>query len=235
VRLWRALLASFSYFSILPSKAFGERADGDAIALLPIVGLVIGGLAGWGAYGAYALTHSAAAAAIVAWVLSIALSGAIHIDGFLDCCDGLFAMASPERRLEIMRDPHHGTYAVAGMAMLSAVWLYALLQIAPGALPVTLAMAAGFGRLSGAGVAAPRNPLTLVSIVAIVLTFAWYFRGHEMGFAVAAVLASLAGFVVQAFARHRLGGKLNGDCYGAIVAVTELVLLLTIPYAAPLP
>ena len=116
----RDLAAAFSYFSILPVGHTDEPPDDGAIALLPIVGLVIGALSGLGAYGVWLLTHRGLAAAIVAWLLSIALSGAIHVDGFLDCCDGLFATASPQRRLEIMRDPHHGTYAIVGMAIAPA-------------------------------------------------------------------------------------------------------------------
>ena len=143
MRYLRAFAAAFSYFSILPIAHAAEPPDDDAIALLPLVGVVIGALAGFGAYGIALLTHSQLAAAIAAWVLSIALSGAIHIDGFLDCCDGLFAMAPPEKRLEIMRDPHHGTYALVGMAIVSAVWLYALVQIQPAMFPAVLA-ATGF-------------------------------------------------------------------------------------------
>lgn len=178
----RDLAAAFSYFSILPVGHTDEPPDDGAIALLPIVGLVIGALSGLGAYGVWLLTHRGLAAAIVAWLLSIALSGAIHVDGFLDCCDGLFATTSPQRRLEIMRDPHHGTYAIVGMAMITVLWLYALMQIPPDMLPVTLALTGALPR--------------------------W-----------GAVLL-----------RRWLGGTLNGDCYGAAIVVSEIVLLLAFPY-----
>jgi adenosylcobinamide-GDP ribazoletransferase len=182
LKILRELAAAFSYFSILPVPHTGEPPDDGAIALLPIVGLVIGALSGLGAYSVWLLTHRGLAGAIVAWLLSIALSGAIHVDGFLDCCDGLFATASPQRRLEIMRDPHHGTYAIVGMAMITVLWLYALVQIPPDMLPVTLALTGAFPR--------------------------W-----------GAVLL-----------RRRLGDTLNGDCYGAAIVVSEIVLLLAFPY-----
>jgi hypothetical protein len=35
------------------------------------------------------------------WVI---LTGALHLDGFLDACDGLLGGFTPESRLEIMRD-----------------------------------------------------------------------------------------------------------------------------------
>lgn len=230
---FRALLASFSYFSIFPSKTFGERADGDAIALLPIVGLLVGGLSGWGAYGVYLLTHSTLACAIVAWILSIALSGAIHVDGFLDCCDGLFAMATPERRLEIMRDPHHGTYAIVGMAMLSVSWLYALTQISPAVLPWTLAIAAAISRFCASVAASVRwNRFMPVGFLAALVPFFAFLRGAGIwAVGMALVPPLLAAAAVRMFAGGRLGGRLNGDCYGAIIVVTEITMLLAFPFA----
>jgi len=231
VRFLRALSASFSYFSILPGKTQDGAVDGDAIALLPIVGVVIGGLSGFGAYGVFLLTHSTIATAIVAWILSIALSGAIHVDGFLDCCDGLFAMAAPERRLEIMRDPHHGTYAMVGMAMLGVVWLYALMQIAPAALPLMLAISGGASRVCGAALAGERGVPVAIAVIAIAAgAFGALGRAALIGLALMAALA----YAIRWFALQRLG-RLSGDCYGAAVVLTEVGLLLAVPYLKLLP
>ncbi|MGB6060740.1 MAG: hypothetical protein WBG27_03490 [Candidatus Aquilonibacter sp.] len=49
MNLLRALAASFSYFSILPIPHADEPPCDDAIGFLPIVGVVIGGLSGFGA------------------------------------------------------------------------------------------------------------------------------------------------------------------------------------------
>jgi cobalamin synthase len=209
LKLLRDLGSAFSYFSILPVGHGDQLPDDGAIAFLPLVGLVIGALSGLGAYGVWLLSHIGLAAAIVAWLLSIALSGAIHVDGFLDCCDGLFAMAPPERRLEIMRDPRHGTYALVGMAIVTVVWLYALVQIPPDMLPVTLAVTGTFPRW-GAVLLRSRN--------------------HGLAAVLGFVLSGAVGFLVLLFARPRLGGVVNGDCYGAAIVVSEMVMLLAVPY-----
>jgi adenosylcobinamide-GDP ribazoletransferase len=206
LKFLRDLAASFSYFSIVPIPHSDAPPSNEAIAYLPIVGLIIGGLSGCGAYGIALLTRSSIAAAITAWLLSIALSGAIHIDGYLDCCDGLFAMVSPERRLEIMRDPHHGTYAIVGMAMLSVLWLYALSQIPPSMMPAVLAVTGFFGRALTLVVLRPSKwiPALIALLIGIVTVVPWLFG---------------------IFAKKRLGA-LNGDCYGAAIVLTEIALLM---------
>ena len=48
---------------------------------------------------------------LIVWV---ALTGALHLDGLMDVFDGFFYAGTAERRLEIMKDVHHGTYALVG-------------------------------------------------------------------------------------------------------------------------
>ncbi len=224
----RGLAAAFSYFSILPIRSSEGAPDDSAIALLPIVGVVIGALAGYGAYGVALLTHSQLAAAIAAWVLSIALSGAIHVDGFLDCCDGLFAMAPPEKRLEIMRDPHHGTYAIVGMAIISVLWLYALAQIPPPMMPAVLAIA-GFLARALTLTLRPSSRVPALFYLTLSLAVIASVHGRVLGISPAVALAAAIMALVAVFARRRLGGVLNGDCYGATIVVSEVALLLSYP------
>jgi adenosylcobinamide-GDP ribazoletransferase len=203
----RDLGAAFSYFSILPVRHSEDVPSDGAILFLPLVGAVIGVLAGLAAYGIALVTHSQIAAAITAWVLSIALSGAIHVDGFLDCCDGLFAMVLPERRLEIMRDPRHGTYAIVGMAILSVLWLYALAHIPWPLMPIVLAITGFLAR--ALTILVLRRLKSIPKVVALLV-------------GIVTIVPGLFGI----FARRRLGGVLNGDCYGAAIVVSEIALLM---------
>ncbi len=50
----------------------------------------------------------------IAWVTS---TGALHLDGLLDVFDGFFYAGPPSRRLEIMKDVHHGSYALIGAVL----------------------------------------------------------------------------------------------------------------------
>ena len=84
------------------------------ICFLPLVGAVIGA-AQWAVYTV--LTHFSFGAVFRGAVLSvmpILLSGGIHMDGFMDTCDAIHSYGSREKRLEILKDPHVGAFAVIG-------------------------------------------------------------------------------------------------------------------------
>ena len=122
------------------------------LVFLPLVGAVVGALAGTAAWAA-ALVAPHVVAVAVAFGLSIVLTGALHVDGFLDSCDAAFACVSPARRLEIMKDPRHGSFAIAYFAVLCALWLAALSSIDPVRLPLGLAFAGAAARWIAVSVA----------------------------------------------------------------------------------
>ena len=58
------------------------------------------------------------------------ITGAIHLDGFADLCDGFFCpVDSKERRIEIMRDPHVGSFGVVGLILLLLIKFVSLAVI----------------------------------------------------------------------------------------------------------
>jgi adenosylcobinamide-GDP ribazoletransferase len=240
-RALAAAAAALSYFTIVPIRS-QSAPDGYALSFLPFIGALVGALAGGAGYATWTLTHSTLFAALTAWIVSLVASGAIHLDGFLDCCDGLLASVSAERRLEILRDPTHGTYALAGMAMLCAVWIAALASLPPSALPLALAFVEGLSRLaalvnawrqpyarphvSAAFSSRPNIAVTLFG-AALVLALGYALHPATLLLVAGAVVVSL---LIAAWMARRLGGGLTGDCYGAIVSI--ILVLVLLPVAA---
>jgi adenosylcobinamide-GDP ribazoletransferase len=187
-RAVEAARSAFSYFSTIPLGRFGAKAPPDQATLvfLPLVGAVIGAVSG----GAGLLAGKVAPEpwpAIVAFAGLLILSGAIHVDGFLDCCDAYLASVPAERRSEILKDPRHGTYAVVGMALLTVVWVAALLQIAPRHLFIALIVTGVLSRWA--------------AIVLVVLTGGYHrLPGDVYGATI--VLAEVALLVTTAFVWH---------------------------------
>ena len=86
---------------------------GHSAGWFPVVGLVMGAVLSLVNYAAGRLfpDQLSAAVLLVAWIL---LTGGLHLDGFIDCCDGILPSVPPERRLEIMKDSRVGAFGVLG-------------------------------------------------------------------------------------------------------------------------
>jgi adenosylcobinamide-GDP ribazoletransferase len=170
---------------------------------------------------------------LAVWLL---LTRALHFDGFLDTCDGLFGGFTPERRLEIMRDSRVGAFGVAagGLLLLAK---YAALVSLPHLSGLLLAPVLGRWVLSIAIFAYPYarekglgrdmkdnirwSQVTLATLVSLLV--AWIFGGWTglLAFAIAGIVLWLgAGFILR-----RIPG-LTGDSYGALCELVELAVLL---------
>lgn len=114
MKLFSSIWLTISTYSILPTPRIEWRGENmrGAICFLPLVGIFIGGALMLWQWLCIALKAEAALFAAVAAVLPLLLSGGIHMDGFMDTMDALGSRQSRERKLEIMKDPHTGAFAV---------------------------------------------------------------------------------------------------------------------------
>lgn len=172
------------------------------------------------------------------WVL---LTGALHLDGFLDACDGLLGGFTPEQRMTIMRDERVGAYALAGGSLLLLTEWSALsalpdraavLLLAPalGRWAMTLALTAyPYARPSGLGRDikdhAGREQAVLATLLAVVVTLAAAWIDFNWSALAAALAAGLVTAAAARFTLKRIPG-LTGDIYGAICILVELSTLL---------
>jgi adenosylcobinamide-GDP ribazoletransferase len=244
----RAFLAALRFLTTLPVPGSRDLDDADwgrATAWYPAVGLVLGILlAGldWG-LGRILPGGVAAAALLVAW---IGLSGALHLDGFVDCCDALLVPASRERRLEILRDVHAGTFGIVGVVALLLLKVTALLAL-PNAIRVpalvlipTLArwgMAGavllypyarpgpGLGRRAKTGAGGPQ--LAVATATTLLVTGLAWSLGLGWGSAALLILTPVTVLAIASWIRSKLGG-LTGDAYGAICEIMEAACLLVL-------
>ncbi len=236
---WIAL--QFLTITPLPFKKQWEPRDiASSLVFFPIVGLLIGlflFLVNWGLGEIFSGTVTAALTLLI-WVL---ISGALHLDGLSDTCDGLRG-STPERRLEIMKDSHTGAFGVVGVCLLLLLkfaalvslpgsWNWETLMLAPvlGSWAMVLAVAAfPYARREGVGQAFKNSDnkfnlivSTIIALVAVVVFAGW--RGIII-MSVVCLITLAAGF----FFKSRLGG-LTGDTYGAIKEFNEAGVLLITP------
>ena len=242
IRALRGLSSALAYYTIGPAGRSAREGPPDAAALawLPFIGALVGSLAGLAGYAAFAWLQ-VPWALLVAWSVAIGLTGALHVDGFLDACDALFASVTPQRRLEILKDVHHGTFALVGMVVAAAFWLAAIAAVAPSRYPIVLAFSGAAARLAVMPVALafpyasggtmartfasrPSVALLIFSVV-LIEALAWAIAPWALALAPAAMLVALA---VAWWASRRLDGAVTGDVYGSVIVTTEVLLLLAV-------
>ena len=224
--------AAFTFLTVLPLGASTERKPGRAFAYYPLVGLGIGALLAAVA-NLSPFNHDLTAFLILlVWII---VTGGLHLDGFGDSCDGLLACVAPEKRLIIMRDPRIGVWGAVGLVLLLLSKWLALRSVSPEWLPLAPVMgrwamvwaAYHFPAVRDDGMSArfrdgltARQLLIATAWVVILLT--------QVEIAVLWLLVFCVATLFGGWAARRLGGGLNGDVYGAICEISELVCLLFI-------
>jgi adenosylcobinamide-GDP ribazoletransferase len=242
-----SFLAAVQFLTLSPAmvrRAFTPGELGRAVGFYPLVGALIGAiLFGWSLPLDLIFPPQVSAALILGlWVL---LSGALHLDGFLDACDGLLGGRDATSRLEIMRDERVGAFGLAGGVLL-LLTKYAVLVSLPGRAGALLAgpiagrwvMALAvvwfpYARPQGLGRAIKDNAgrREVLLATAIALPAAW-LAGGWLALA-AAGLAALAAWAAGWWVTTRIPG-LTGDVYGALNELGELVVLLVFSAAGVL-
>ena len=82
------------------------------LCFFPVIGLIIGTLLyGWGII-CEECGFGQVCFALVGTVIPVIVTGGIHLDGFMDTVDALHSYAKKEKKLEILKDPHVGAFAV---------------------------------------------------------------------------------------------------------------------------
>ena len=242
----------FAALALLTTIPVPRRLLGDAPAapssmlwwFVP-VGLLIGALAAGATYLA-SLALPWASCAAIGVVAVVVLSGGLHLDGFMDTCDGLGSRAPRERALEIMRDPSAGAFGVIAavcllllkfglVAGMEPVWGLLAIGLAPMAgrlMQVAILEGYGYARSEGGMAAGFFAAATkwhcmagILIAVCVLVPLAWYGVGARgIG---SLLFAVLAGGIWGEWIARRLGGH-TGDTVGAVSELLELVFVLSL-------
>jgi adenosylcobinamide-GDP ribazoletransferase len=223
---------------------------GKSTAFFPLVGLLLGGILA-GLNWVFNLFLPAQVVNILLMVALVALTGAMHLDGFADTVDGMAGHKPVEKRWEVMHDSRTGAFGVVGIALLLITQYVTLNSI-----PVNLMTAAllfmpvvsrwamvyaifffKYARPQGLGTAYKNATQWPQIITATVLTLAiaggLYPLLHWTGFIVfggVLIVATILGF----YFRYKFAGQ-TGDTYGATNEVAEVMALLFIIILATVP
>jgi adenosylcobinamide-GDP ribazoletransferase len=233
-----AFWAALQFLTIFPTPLRHKvtaTTTGKSLTYFPLVGLILGAILLGLNYGLILILPSPIVNALLIIALAI-LTGAHHLDGFIDTCDGVIAGNSKKERLAIMSDNKVGAFGIVG-AILLLLLKYASLSAAP-ILPALLLMPTlsrwtmvsiiftfPYAKRYGMGLAFKQGAnwqrLTITTVISLIVAVALL---KLWGLVLMAALWLIA-FGIASYFRSRLGG-LTGDNYGAINEITEVLVLL---------
>ena len=110
---------AFSLFSAIPMPQFAWNGRNMKYSLcaFPLIGAVIGLCCWLWMRLCQTLAIPPLLRGAVLCALPVLLTGGIHLDGFADTWDALSSHAAPERKREILKDPHAGAFAVIQLCL----------------------------------------------------------------------------------------------------------------------
>ena len=143
----KGFFMAWGNFCIVPCpwRIWDETCRKQMLAMLPVLGLLMGVL--W--YGlARALLWLCIPEMLIAAVLTVYpffISGFMHLDGYMDCCDAIFSRASLEKKKQILKDSRVGAFAVIWVIVLFLMFfasMYSLVETGAAYMEVFIAVPA---------------------------------------------------------------------------------------------
>lgn len=251
----QAVIAAFQFLTRLPvpiAVPFQGAVLSRSVVYFPFAGALIG-LCITAFAWLLTLFVPAWPSAVLILAMWTALSGGLHLDGWMDTADGVLSHRSRERMLEIMKDSRVGAMGVLAailLLMFKASLLVELLEanqlklywplllIGPIWSRAWMSAAIAFwpSARKGEGIGVLFNEVkglhAVTSLAVAALCSGFVFWIAEMGTAVSLMWLIIvllitigSGGLLAAWLSHKLGG-LTGDTYGAMNEAVEAVLLL---------
>ncbi len=239
----RSIAMAFLMFSRIPMPRIEWKKENMRYMLcaLPLVGIAVGGfIIGWTWLCSWLKVGNTLYAAGIT-LIPLIISGGIHMDGFLDTCDALGSHQPPERKKEILKDPHTGAFALIGLGMYMTgyfalscevemgytaalcIGIMHVVSRSTGALLSTLTSSAHEGLLSSFKDASSSAAAWILLCEFILSAAGLVILGGIAG-AAAVIMAGAIFFICRRIANKQFGG-MSGDIAGFTIQLSELMMI----------
>ncbi|MHB1468847.1 MAG: adenosylcobinamide-GDP ribazoletransferase [Solirubrobacteraceae bacterium] len=234
-RPWTGLAGAITFLTIAPLPTTVDAELASSAGWFPVVGAALGALAG----GVRVLCEpllGRTVGTVLAMIVLVVATGALHLDGLADTADGLGVRGDRAKRLEVMRDSATGVFGTLALVGWALLLLTTVASLDSGQALAALTAACAFARWAallhaaalsparsdGLGAAFHVSRLGLSAATAASVIAALAICGLDAG-AAALGTTMLIAALWAAFARRTLGGR-TGDTLGVSVAMTEVVV-----------
>ena len=221
-----------SMFCAIPApQIWDEKAKDSMLLFLPVVGLELG-LCWWGL--AWLCRWLRLPALITALVLSAwpwMGTGYLHLDGFMDVTDAVRSYRSLQRRREILKDSHVGSFSIIGVALVILAQFALCVSLKPGRALQGLVLIPVVSRCCSvlaiqllppmeSSQYANRESHGALPLVMLLLAIGWgFWMQPEFG---PALLGCAAGYALALCRAFRSLKGMNGDISGYCLTLGEL-------------
>ena len=218
-----------------PNKVWDDESRSFSVVFLPVIGLIIGIIWAVIAFLLHLISCPAILTAALLTVIPYLLSGFMHLDGFMDCCDAMLSRRTLEERQRILKDSHTGAFAVICLCILMlitfslfastkttfSVWSLIFIPAAariPSAICVLCLTPMSTSQYAKAEHPKMCRIAAYALLVIICVLDALIFGVHGIG----AAAAVISGFAAVLYARGNLGG-MSGDISGFGITIAECI------------
>ncbi len=213
----------------------------------PLIGIFIGLLQSFSWFVLRYFHWPNISAVLICIVISIFITGGLHIDGLMDTADGIGA--GPSKQIEAMKDSRVGAIGVQSLVLILMLQIAAIVKLDSYA-PFAFPLAAFWGRISQIfaignyeyisknksgsihkknweGISNEIRPSLI--IIGLGIIFFLFSTSINISTIFLLIFCFLSGLIpsvlIPYFINKSLGGH-NGDSYGAGLVITETTILL---------
>jgi len=244
MKLFKSFIACFCTYSRIPMPVTSLDSDDMKYALcfFPFIGAVIGILE----WVVFKITNIAQLPemfrTLIMMVIPVIVTGGIHIDGFMDVMDAFNSFGSKEKKLEIMKDPHTGAFAVIylliyGMCYFAFAYIlnekslipfclsFVISRTLSGISVVTIGGAKESGMIHSVKEKSENNTVMYALFIILIASLGTLFFVNKPA-AILTASAALLGYVLYRGRCIKEFGGITGDTSGFYLCIMELVFLM---------
>ena len=222
------------FCSIPVPQIWDEKAKDKMLLFLPIVGLEIGVIWALLAWACYFLNLPALVTGMILCAYPYIVTGFLHLDGYMDVTDAVKSWRDLERRREILKDSHVGSFAVIGIVLLM-ITQFALFASAPGDADFLILIfvpavsrccsslaVTGLKPMSTSQYAdqkKPKSHMVVLTVMLVAFLAAGFLLCGKYGFA---LIGCLIGYGLSLCRGYKSLEGMNGDISGYALTIGEL-------------
>ena len=244
MKILKSLCSAFLMYSRIPVPKVEWSDENRKFSLIffPFIGIVTGGLLVLWFWLSKKLFVNSLLFSAVSCVIPILISGGIHLDGFCDVVHAQSSCAPREKKLEIMSDPHIGSFAAISLGAFFLMQLglfscvnsmraagvvalgYALSRTLSAFAAITFKSAKSEGSLQNFVKPADKR----ASIIALSIFLALIAAGMmlvDLFYGAGALIAAAVCFAFYRVFSYRNFGGITGDLAGFFLQICELAVL----------